>query len=216
MKKKIVVIVSVIVVLLIVLGIASYFYFKPKDIPQDKLNITDSYSYRKFGFIKVDDLWITKVRDGYDTDKYYFISLHFGPKDVENLTFNGSVDDFLPIKRVYVVFDPAQTDGFINLAITEFSIHMVKTYRAFQYDTLNLTVACTEDDGKACGDYPIMTCNDANSTDKVVYIKKANVPPSVDINQNCATVTGVGYDLIAGADNLLYRLFGVIDTDIVR
>ena len=59
-----------------------------------------------------------------------------------------------------------------------------------------------------------MNCDNANSTNKVIYIKK-DINPSIEVKKNCITVSGTNYGLIASADNLMYRFIKVIDPDVM-
>ena len=174
-----------------------------------------SYVYGGFSFVKQDGTWYTHVQNSLD-NQIYTIPLHFGPKEVENISIHGDINTFLDKLETnnitsefqyntYLTFDPIGSDlAFIALATGELSINFGKLFN------IAVIAACTNDEDPAClrNNTKIITCE--NTTDPVIYLKEAS-PMNITINNNCITIQGREYEIVKGVDRLLYKMYGIMD-----
>lgn len=178
---------------------------------QQKSNVTESYMYNGFPFIKIDGTWVTKIKDKYNTSRQFYSAMHFGPKELENISAHGALKKVNnPHEEVIVAFDPQDPRlGYVNLAATEFTFNAIRLHRGFQYENLNITPGCIANTDPACAEWPIAECT-KNSTKLTVYFKQSNTT-DINFDGNCITVKGKDMELIKGADFVLYELLGVLE-----
>ena len=67
--------------------------------------------------------------------------------------------------------------------------------------------ACTRNETEACGERPIVTCENTNST--VIYLKKA-AETKLILDGNCVTIQGTGQEIIRAADKALFQWLGIM------
>lgn len=168
---------------------------------KEKLSEPEDYYYKgMYHFYKGGSLWTTELVFGNQVIK---IPLHFSPKDLENITIEGEVDErFRNSSRLYITFDPGEKLGFIALAVSELTLNLA------QGMNIGLIAACTTNSTEECYHRPIITCN---NTDKgAIYLRDDN-EPRVIMSGNCITIQGRNYDLVRAADRLLLKWYRVMD-----
>lgn len=191
-------IISIIIVLVIFLAI-----FSMRFIAKPNTEVKTAYTYNGFAFTQLGGLWYTEI-ENQKTGNVYNIPLHFGPKDVENITITGKLSKSFYSNETFITHDPSNTQRpgmqYIALSAAELSINLVQV--------LNLTpvAACTSNSATVCEQRPIITCDLGKPT---IYIKEDPVT-SVALNDTCIIIQGNGTDLIRATDRLIYQLYGVM------
>ncbi|MBW2966481.1 hypothetical protein KY342_05240 [Candidatus Woesearchaeota archaeon] len=157
-----------------------------------------NYVYNGFSFIYSNGAWYTQAQRG---DTLYDIPLHFGPRDVEDISVKGSIDPNFGNKRIiYVSFDP--TDPHIGLAAIELSLNLGKGIE------VATKAACDKDyDIDACKERSVVTCEDKDKS--VILIKQAN-ETKVTLDEKCIVIEGKDKELMRATDNVILRFYGVL------
>ncbi len=161
----------------------------------------NGYMYNGYAFVFDDILksWFTRIQID---DELIEISLHFGPRDLENVTIYGSLDERFNQKTIYLTFDPNSTQmSYIAVSAAELSLNLAKGLNAIP------VAACTSNES-ACIDRPILTCD---NTDKpVIYIKKDN-RTAVMLDGNCVTLKGNEWGITKAVDKFLLNWYRIMD-----
>ena len=170
-----------------------------------KLKKDEGYLYDGiYSFVKFDGLWYAQLVSPKGT-RLYNIQFRYGPRDVEKIKIDGSLDTNLinNATEYYVTFNPTgQNFSSVALAIGDFNTHMTNIF--FKQPI----AACDKNETLACANRPIITCD---NTDKLVlYVKEAN-NSGVYFDDNCIVVEGNGFDLVKGVDRVLYDLYEIIE-----
>lgn len=171
-----------------------------QDNLEGKLSDDKGYVYNGFSFVNVDGLWWTEVNRLGTLVK---IPLHFGPRDVENITITGQLsDDFNKGNDVYVSIDPTVVSGHYVIAMREISANVGQGINR------NSVGACTKDNA-GCEDRKILSCKDTQGL-PVIDLEIAD-KPGIELSGTCIKVKGKDYDIIRAANRLLYKWYGVMD-----
>jgi len=215
LKSDKVLIVGVVVIVLLFGVIGGFRYFtqeQPETIDdlhalnlKGKLKDEQGYIYNDvYSFVKFDDLWYTQLVSPQGT-RLYNIQFRYGPKEVEDITIEGSLNREVLNKasEYYVTFNPTGNDfSSVALAVGDFNTHMTKVF--FKKPI----AACDKNGTSACEGRPTITCD--NTEDLVLYIKEANIS-RVYYDNNCMVVEGSGFDLIKGVNRILYDFYEIIE-----
>ncbi len=207
-------IVSAIVIILLFASIFAVRFFnqeKPETIEdlhqlnfKGKLKKDQGYLYDDvYSFVKFDGLWYVQLVSPKGT-RLYNIQFRYGPREVEKIKIEGSLDANLinNATEYYVTFNPTgQNFSAVALAVGDFNEHMTKIF--FKQPI----AACDKNETLACANRPVITCD---NTDKLVlYVKEAN-NSGVYFDDNCIVIEGNGFDLVRGVDRVLYDLYKII------
>jgi len=215
-KSDKVLIVSVVVILLIIAAFFSVRYFMPKqkvvtldDINKEniegKLDPELGYVYKgAYSFIYNDGLWLLQLKSPQGT-AVYNIALHYGARDVENITvIGGPTKKFTDSEDFYVTFNPTASDlQYTALAVSELDNSLIKSFQK------KPIAACDRNETSACFDRPIVTC-ETNSSIPVIYFQNADGPRAVYVD-NCLIIQGSGLDLVRVVDRILLQWYKVMD-----
>ncbi len=168
--------------------------------------VEDSYYYSGTEFKLIKGLWYFTLHSDV-TGQDYNIPLHFGPKDMIEVSLTGTFDDnFSEDDQVYITFDPeeglTERQSFITLAAAELSLNLGQAINR------KPVASCTENMTFACYDRDIITCDNTNRA--VIYLKYDN-ETKVELKGNCAIVQGTGKDLTKAVDKLLLFWYGILD-----
>lgn len=169
---------------------------------EGKIGEEEGYVYKGYSFIKVDGLWWT------ETNKFgtrLKIPLHFGPKELEDINFEGKLDpNFNWGEDLYLSIDPNIANKYYSLALSELAFNMVKGMdRA-------LIGSCTEEN-PVCDNRTIINCENANGRAVVVLLLE-DTTPKIELKGTCLEVKGRGnYDIVKAANRLLYKWYGIMD-----
>ncbi|MBT3298076.1 hypothetical protein HN385_04065 [archaeon] len=166
----------------------------------------EGYVYNGFSFVMADGLWWTEVLiTGTESNTLLKVPLHYGPADLENVTYEGGVDEnFNTGDDVYIAIDPNVTNKYYTLALSELSFNVVKgvTRRPVAACTFNHT---------SCVDREILSCD--NNPDNLPLIELAltnETEASVELDGACIKISGNDYDLVRAVDRLLLEWYGVM------
>jgi len=160
-----------------------------------------NYLYNGYSFVFTNGLWNTQVQSPVD-ETLFDIPLHYGPKDLEDISVVGSLDIGFYKPNVYVAFDPLSEDmQYVALSAAELSLNLIKGLGVVP------TAACAQNETEACEDRPIITCD---GDEAVVYIKKAE-DTLVSLEGDCVVIQGDGENIIRATDRFLYMQYNIMD-----
>lgn len=198
---------SAIFYVVLLLSVLLIFFFigrtlNSKDLIKETIEkgeTENSYIYNGFVFFYQDNLWNTRwQRD----DVEYSIHFHFGPREAQGVPVYGGLKPNLNTSKFYITFDPEDKNlSMVSLAANELALSLTKVFN------VKIEPACTVNKTDACVSRPIITCN--NTKEAVLYLKTES-PAMVDIEDNCITIQGEGYDIVKAADKMLFNLYGIV------
>jgi len=166
---------------------------------QGKLPYEQGYVYNGFSFIKFDGLWYTEV---VNQGRTYRVPFHFGPRDLENVTLSGQLDDrFHNSSEVYLLFDPLVNSKHLTAAIGKTSQGLAVTLNR------NSLPACTVNETGTCNELPILNCTE---TDEPVVFFLHKPGPSIELRGNCMVLQGQDYDIIRAAERALMHWYKIM------
>ena len=161
----------------------------------------NNYLYNGYSFVNNQGLWYTQVENHKGT--LFDIPLHYGPRELEDISIVGSISDEFLTQDLYLTFDPTGTElQYVALSSAELSLSLASGFG------LTPNAVCMNNDSRACADRKIISeCQ----TDKaVIILRKSNVT-KVAINGNCVVIEGIGEDLVRATDRFLLRLYSIMD-----
>jgi len=206
---------TIIAILLLLAAIVAFsFFYKPKPLTledlhvlnlQGKLKPSQGYVYKGvYSFVYLDNFWYMQFKSPKGT-KVYDMALRYSPADLKNITIEGQLNTnlFDNQTQFYVTFNPTgKSLSYVSLAVADFDTHMTKV---FEKEPI---AACDRNETEACTARPIVTCS---STDKLVFYVKESDRLRVYYHGNCIVIEGNGFDLVKGADRVLYNLYHIME-----
>ena len=210
-------IIGIVMILLLFASIFAYSFFnkpQPKTLEdlhvlnlQGKLKPSQGYVYKGvYSFVTLDDLWYTQLMSPKGT-KIYSLALRYSPRDLKDVVIEGTLDSafFDSQSEFYVTFNPTGKEfSYVALAVADFNTHMSKVFEK------SPVAACDRNETEPCMQRPIVTCSDSDKL--VLYIKEASKFRAY-YNSNCIVVEGSGFDLVRGADRILYSLYNIMEQE---
>lgn len=161
----------------------------------------ENYIYNGFSFVFMDNLWYTQIKR--DDDVLLDVPLHFGPKDLKDVTVKGSINDDFQQSQVYITFDPTEENfKFVALSSAELSLNLAKGIEVLPI------AACIKDETDACKGRPIVTCDDSDKA--VIYLKKTKEKAQVALKGNCVELSGEDWELVKATDRFLLQWYQVM------
>ncbi len=214
-KKERKQLITIIVIIAVILALASgtfsvlKFSSAPNALPVDtlhdlnkqgKLSKDRGYMYGDHSIVKNDGLWWADV---YVLGTLYKTPLHFGPRDLENVTITGQLNDsFNQQPDIYVAINPETSDKYYSLAISELSLNLAKVMNRAPIG------ACTTENDVVCPERKIVSCANPNGSPTIEL--EINDTSSIQLQGTCIKITGKEYGLTRAVDRLLYRWYGVM------
>lgn len=160
----------------------------------------EGYIYNNHSFVYVDGLWWTDVFTG---ERQLRIPLHFGPKELENVTVTGKIsNDFDKGDTIYVAVNPTVADKYYTLALMEMNNNIIQGINR------NITGVCTEPD-EICEEREILNCKDAKGL-PVIQLSLGG-EAGIQFKDTCILITGSEVDIVRSVDRLLYKWYGVME-----
>lgn len=160
------------------------------------------YVHNGFVFVRAQDgTWITRA---VINQQEVQIPVHFGPRELVNVTWRGSLNGTFYNSTLYITFEPNSTQmQYIALSATELSLNFAEALKIYP------TAACAYDD-PSCLSRPIRTCDSVNSS--VVFIKhNENFPDGrVDLRGNCVVLEGNEWGMVKAVDAFLLEWYGIL------
>lgn len=174
--------------------------------------LDNGYIYNNASFVEVDGLWYSKVMNVF-TGVLYNVPMHFGPRDLENVSVEGNLTAFMELVanttltdkpyQTYLTFDPTEEHlQYIGLANGELTQNLVKTFN------IGFVAACTTDEVEGCGEVPVITCE--NTEEPVIFFNDDS-PTEVRIEDNCLIIQGEDMEIVRAADRLLLKLYNIME-----
>jgi hypothetical protein len=210
-KRFFVILAAIIGILILIIG--GFFIFKHFSTPAGTATIEDlhklnlegkggekDYVYNGFSFVYFDGLWYTQMqRDNI----MWNIPLHFGPKDLENVSITGKgINDSFKKDEVYITFDPTLKPlSYVALSAAELSSNLIKGIGVMPI------AACLKNETDACSDRPIITCE---SGEAAIYLKQSN-ETKISLEGNCVILEGQDYELVKATDRFLLQWYRIMD-----
>lgn len=165
------------------------------------LDEKEGYLYNGYSFVYVDGLWWTETTRFGTLVK---IPLHYGAKDVENISVTGKLSsDFNQQPVVYIAINPnINFNGHYTLALSELNNNLAKGINT------NIEAACTENNS-ICDNRTIVSCQNNSKSLPVVELV-VDSQPKVVLSGTCIKVSGEGFDLVKATDRLLLQWYGIM------
>ncbi len=187
---------GIIVVILLII------FLVPKLYPVQQM-FEDSYTYNYFDFVKEQGTWFTNVVYGNDT---LSVGLRYGPRELEDIPVIGSITNFRDSYNFYyITFDPSEDnhDKYVTMSDAEVSVNLVLHFGK------SIEAGCTKEDS-VCNttNTSIVTCD--STSQGVIFLNHAPGGPKIEINGNCAIITGEGPDMVRAADRFMYGMYGIM------
>ncbi|MBD3354424.1 hypothetical protein GF361_00385 [Candidatus Woesearchaeota archaeon] len=161
-----------------------------------------NYIHNGFSFIYMDDMWYTQVQRHSD-NTLMDIPLHFGPKDLENVSISGEVSDDFKKSQIYITFDPTDEKlNYVALAAAELSLNLAKGMGIYPI------AACTKNETETCNTRPIVDCDDEDKA--VIFLKQIEGTGEVILDDNCVELKGKDWELVKATDRFLLQWYQVM------
>ena len=218
--KKLLIIIGVVVAIFVVFFAVGYFIRTSHteevvtidDLHQKNMEGEESdvnYMYNGFSFVYINNMWYTQVQVG---DALLDLPLHYGPKEVEDISINGTINQSFMKKGIYITFNPTEDNQkYVALAASELTLSMAKGMGITPIAACDRNETDIEEKQeevrKACENRSVITCE---SGKPAVYLKQEE-PAGVEMKGNCVLVKGIGLNLTKSVDRLLYEWYGVMD-----
>ncbi|NOZ81272.1 MAG: hypothetical protein GXP63_06395 [DPANN group archaeon] len=201
--------VAIIILIFMFSGKSSQTIDTPDEMFMSVVNNGDSdygYMYRGYAFINYQGSWMTRIRS-FATGELYDIPMHFGPKDVGDVTIEGNPLPWIVRTsnrtQTYVTFNPLSDEfQYLALANTELSISLIQVIGVIP------VVGCITNESDACRDVPVITCN--NTDQQVIYIIDNEGPAKITKKKNCIILEGKDLELLRAVDRFLYTWYGIM------
>ncbi len=165
----------------------------------------NGYMYKGFVFVKLDDLWYTKLQKG---NTVFTAPFHYSPREVEYVPIEGDILSFGRLimqnysNEFYITFNPKDPKlKYIALSNGELSFNVVQTF------DLKPTVGCTVNETQGCYLAPIITCENA---DKPVIYFRYSTETKVISDKNCLIIQGDEVEMLKATDKLLFTWYKII------
>jgi len=169
---------------------------------EGKLDTKEGYIYDGFSVVYADGLWWTDINvNGQLTS----VPLHFGPRDLQNISIKGDLDTekFNNRSEVYMAINPLVYDKYYSLALSELLSNLGQGM-----NRVPLT-ACTMED-PVCVNRTILTCEN-NLGNNVIELVVEDTNPYVEFDGTCVKIVGSGFDIVRASNRLTYFWYGVMD-----
>ncbi len=161
----------------------------------------DSYIYNGYSFVYFDGLWYTQIQRKDET--LVDIPLHFGPRELEDISFTGKINEQFMQDEVYITFDPTDSSlKFVALSSAELSLNLAKGIEVMP------VAACDKNETVACENRPILTCDDKDKA--IVYLRQTDDTGAVKLDGNCVELTGDGWELVKAVDRFLLQWYQIM------
>jgi len=192
--------------LILVVGIIVFSNSSPEILTLDdkfeatmkgKLDESEGYLYNGFAFVNVEGLWVTRLLMG---ETQIQSTLHFGPKDVEDVPVEGSLNQSFFQREIFLTIDPnSSQQSYLGVAGVELGGNLFRASNAI------ILASCTQNH-TACDDRPIVTCN---STEKpVIELRIAN-ETKIILDGNCAILQGYEFGVVKAVDKFLLKWYRI-------
>ena len=163
--------------------------------------VEESYTFNYFEFYKTDGVWYSQAKVN---DKLVRISLRNGPKDLVTIPVEGDIRSFGKNSFFYIAFDPSEEvhNKYVTMANAELSTNLVSHFNK------RLLPACTvEHPDCESTNTTVLTCESTQLP--MIYLDQGGMP-GINIEGNCATISGTDDDLVRAADRFMYAMYGIM------
>ena len=164
-----------------------------------ELDESEGYMYNGFSFVLVDGLWWTEVNP---PGRIIKVPLHFGPKEVENISVEGKLSTDFNKEDIYIAINPYVNNKYYTLSLMELNTNIV------QGTQRGIITACTENT-TICNDRPIISCNNTNNHPVIELVIAEK--PKIEFKGTCIKISGTDYDLTKSVDKLIYMVYKIIN-----
>ncbi len=160
------------------------------------------YFYNGLSFVFSNTLWNTKIQHN---NKIYDIGMHYGPREVENVTLYGEVNDsFISQKELYLVYNPYDDNlQNLNVGFSEMSFNLVNTFK-------KLPKAVCSQNHSACEGVPIFNCSN-NKENHIISFETTDEDAEVFLDGNCIHLRGREKEIIRATNRLLWWWYDVME-----
>ncbi|MEM3374829.1 MAG: hypothetical protein QXE31_06495 [Candidatus Woesearchaeota archaeon] len=199
------IIITIFVILAIIVIIFSLRYFL-----KEKPNVPETKIYNGFTFVKIGNYWQTTLRTESSSGiKEYEILFHFTPDQVENISTEKNIKNqtitpylFMNTQRIYITTNPEYPSSVV-IGGVEISKIIGQVFRrevrgALTKEYYNNSNA------------PIITCEDINDTQRVIYLKLGN-ETKIYSDDGCIIVQGENPEmLLKASERLAFEILKIL------
>ena len=166
------------------------------------LDPEEGYLYNGHSFIYVDDFWQTDIEK---SDRWLRVRLHFGPREVEEVIVEGSLDKkFNNGNEVYMAIDPEFGNKYLTLALSEVNLNVVQGIKRKPVGV------CNKENDTVCGeDREILNCEEPKG--KPVIELRLGGEPKITLKGTCILISGEDFGIVKAANKLIWQWYGVMD-----
>ncbi|MFH1511703.1 MAG: hypothetical protein ABIF10_08490 [Candidatus Woesearchaeota archaeon] len=199
---------AILTIIMAVIGVFSIQYLLPTQ-PTTIDEIIDStlkgkesennFLYNNFAFVYANGMWYTRWQKN---GNLFTIPLRYNPRQVEDVTITGELDERFVAENLYITFDPrGENFTYLALAAAELSVNLATALDAIP------TAACAYNETEACYQRPIVSCQDQ---DKAVIFLRESEETKVIFGGNCMIIQGKEMNLLKSVDRVLYIWYGIM------
>jgi len=171
-----------------------------KENLEGNLDPEEGYIYGRYSFIFADDLWWTDIEK---SDRWLRVRLHFGPREVEEVKVEGSLDnEFNKGTEVYMAIDPEFGNKYLTLALSEVNLNVVQGIRRKPVGV------CARENETVCIDREILNCE--NTEGKPVIELRWGGEPKITFKDTCILISGEDFGIVKAANRLIWQWYGVM------
>ena len=166
---------------------------------EGKLDEERGYVFEEHSFVRKDNLWWTVT---IVNDHPTHIPLHYGPRDVVNVSVLGSITtEFDKGQAIYMAIDPEYTNKHYTLGLMELNNNIVKGFG-------RKPVGSCSRNHTICTDYPVVSCN--NTQGKPVIELRPSGIAQVELDGSCILLSGEGEEMALAATRLIYLWYDIM------
>lgn len=209
-RNLVIAVVVVVVVFALTIGlmfIKSRRDFETTDMGNSfKIIEEDKYFFNGFSFIKMsDNLWYTQVTKD---NKLFTLPMRYGPLEIEEIPVEeGVTEKIVNSSYVYLTVAPDVSSQYV-MAMVEIGKVLGTKYQIYNMDVKS---AFTFSPENAIGaQQPIVTCDNATSSTRVVWFKKAS-PTIAYVEGDCVILqSDEDMGIVMLTDRIVYDLVNII------
>jgi hypothetical protein len=167
---------------------------------EGELNPEEGYIYGQHSFIFADDFWQTDIKR---SDRWLKVRLHFGPREVEEVKLEGSLDaEFNKVNEVYMAIDPEFGNKYLTLALSEINLNVAQGIKRKPVGV------CSRENETVCEDREILNCEDTKG--KPVIELRYGGEPKITLEGTCILISGEEFGIVKAANRLIWQWYGVM------
>lgn len=200
---------SVIAIFLIILAIFSFQYIY-KYFNKEKQELPEIRVYNGYSFVKIGNYWQTKIKTKSNIgEREYEIIFHFTPDEVEDIPTEKNIRNesitpflFMNTEKIYITTNPDYPSSVV-IGGVEISKIIGQVFRKKVMGALTKEVSNSNET-------PIITCDDINDNQRVIYLKLGN-ETKIYSDNGCIIVLGENPEmLLKASERLAFEILKIL------